>query len=320
MASSFKRKRSTVSVVEVVDSEEGRIQRHIQNLQSLISQHLGGEGEEELEEAFKGFVDAAAQERRDITKTLNDSRDSILKAHVDAASDLLADESLSNEEKAALLDDMKYKEQLLGGLLSGEQARQEDMFERFHLETSNRRMRKMKQRHTRDQNLNALVESGDATQTDRTAHQLQAEMDDQMEAQAHNLNVAYATKIAEAIAQEQNRLMDALAQAGRMTEDEADQFLASYEEEVQRIENGLRNELQKALAELEQKGKTTKEDRATKLFPFASPVSYYVRLLSKVLGVDSLTHLVILTRTAHPAILMAALELKLETVCYVEGA
>ena len=74
------------------------------------------------------------------------------------------------------------------------------------------------------------------------------------------------------------------------------------------------------LAELEQKGKKTKEDRATKLFPFASPVSYYVRLLSKVLGADSLTHLVILTRTAHPAILMAALELKLETVCYVEGA
>ena len=74
------------------------------------------------------------------------------------------------------------------------------------------------------------------------------------------------------------------------------------------------------LAELEQKGKTTKEDRTTKLFPFASPVSYYVRLLTKVLAADSLTHLVILTRTAHPSILMAALELKLEVVCYVEGA
>ncbi len=56
------------------------------------------------------------------------------------------------------------------------------------------------------------------------------------------------------------------------------------------------------------------------VFPFAFPVAYHGRTLDQVLGASSLTHLVVVTRTAHPGLLVAARQRGLEVICLLEGA
>ena len=56
------------------------------------------------------------------------------------------------------------------------------------------------------------------------------------------------------------------------------------------------------------------------LFPFASPLEHHSRILHQLMGATSFTHMVVLTRTAHPGLIVAARECKLETLVLVEGA
>ena len=56
------------------------------------------------------------------------------------------------------------------------------------------------------------------------------------------------------------------------------------------------------------------------LFPFSQPVAWYGKVLNSVLKAQSMTHLLVLTRTAHPALLAAGRECGLEVIALVEGA
>jgi len=60
---------------------------------------------------------------------------------------------------------------------------------------------------TREKTLDALIDSGDATLLDRAVHQLQADMDEKLDARVHELSIEYAQKSMEEVAQEQERLL-----------------------------------------------------------------------------------------------------------------
>ena len=53
------------------------------------------------------------------------------------------------------------------------------------------------------------------------------------------------------------------------------------------------------------------------IFPFARPVAMYRRILNDVMKASSLTHLVVLTRSAHPGLFIAGLDCHLEVVAFV---
>ncbi len=55
------------------------------------------------------------------------------------------------------------------------------------------------------------------------------------------------------------------------------------------------------------------------LFPFARPVSHYVGVLKNVCRAESASHLVLLSRTAHPAALVAGRECGLEVTAFFGG-
>ena len=55
------------------------------------------------------------------------------------------------------------------------------------------------------------------------------------------------------------------------------------------------------------------------LWPFASPVAAHAKVLVQVACASSLTHLVVLSRTAHPGLYVAARESKLEVIVLIEG-
>lgn len=89
---------------------------------------------------------------------------------------------------------------------------------------------------TREKTLDALIDSGDATLLDRAVHQLQADMDEKLDARVHELSVEYAHKSMEAVSQEQERLLQALTQAGELSPEDTEVMLEQYDKEVQKIE------------------------------------------------------------------------------------
>ena len=58
----------------------------------------------------------------------------------------------------------------------------------------------------------------------------------------------------------------------------------------------------------------------TNVFPFAQPISYHARLLDRLFSKSRISHLVVLTRTSHPAMYVAARGMGLEVVSLVAGA
>ncbi len=56
------------------------------------------------------------------------------------------------------------------------------------------------------------------------------------------------------------------------------------------------------------------------LFPFASPVAFHSQILHRVLNASRFSHMLILTRSAHPGLYVAARDCKLECLVFVEGA
>ena len=67
---------------------------------------------------------------------------------------------------------------------------------------------------TREKTLDALIDTGDATLLDRAVHQLQADMDEKLDARVHELSVEYAQKSMEEVAQEQERLLQVCVSPG----------------------------------------------------------------------------------------------------------
>ena len=57
--------------------------------------------------------------------------------------------------------------------------------------------------------------------------------------------------------------------------------------------------------------------KAVNIFPFASPITTHTRTLVQVLDAPSATHLLLLTRTAHPGLIVAAREHNLEVIAWV---
>ena len=64
-------------------------------------------------------------------------------------------------------------------------------------------------------------------------------------------------------------------------------------------------------------GEGPKKKRLVNIFPFARPVAMYRRILNDVMKASSLTHLVVLTRSAHPGLFIAGLDCHLEVVAFV---
>ena len=56
------------------------------------------------------------------------------------------------------------------------------------------------------------------------------------------------------------------------------------------------------------------------LFPFASPVAVHNRILNQVLRASSFSHAIILTRSSHPGLYLAARECNLQVVVMLEGS
>ena len=63
-----------------------------------------------------------------------------------------------------------------------------------------------------------------------------------------------------------------------------------------------------------------KKKTYTNVFPFAQPISYHARLLDRLFSKSRVSHLVVLTRTSHPAMYVAARGMGLEVVSLVAGA
>ena len=78
------------------------------------------------------------------------------------------------------------------------------------------------------------------------------------------------------------------------------------------------NTEQMMTGELDEEGKHGKYRR--NLFPFASPVEQHSRVLHQLVGATGFTHLIVLSRTAHPGLLVAARECKLEILALIEGS
>jgi hypothetical protein len=59
---------------------------------------------------------------------------------------------------------------------------------------------------------------------------------------------------------------------------------------------------------------------ATKIFCLAHPIAFYCKLFNDVLGARGARHCVLLTRTAHPAAIVAARRFGLSVTAYITGA
>ena len=55
------------------------------------------------------------------------------------------------------------------------------------------------------------------------------------------------------------------------------------------------------------------------LFPFASPVAVHSKVLHQVANASSLSHLIVLTRSAHPGLFIAGRQCKLEMIALIQG-
>ena len=93
--------------------------------------------------------------------------------------------------------------------------------------------------------------------------------------------------------------------------DNTDGDFEADEEDDQAEEDAVREGEEKIACE------GPKKKRLVNIFPFARPVAFYKRILNDVMKAGSLTHLVVLTRTAHPGVFIAGLESRLEVVAFV---
>ena len=235
--------RDDISTKANSDNFESALTKHVQKLNNLADQYRDEDDEDGTAEGLTGLVNQGEQEYRDMEHSLEEAHQQVMQVHVEAAREILAKDDIDDEAKARLIDGMAEKENQMTDLIDQEQARQIKHFEKVQLETANRRMRKLKQKQTRTRTLEELIDSGDATSTDEAAHQLSADMDEKMDARLNDLNLEYARKTSDAIAQEQARLLKALNQAGDLLPEDIDEMFDQYEKEVERIESKLRNEL-----------------------------------------------------------------------------
>ena len=233
------------------EDAEDLYNRLMRKLGKLAEQHRSDDDDEKLGEAFNTLIERTGQEFKDFQQSLEQSREEVMGPHLEAAREVLQDASLGEETRSKLLDDMGFKEGVLSDLIENENARELQKLEKMQIETANRRMRKMKQKQARERTLEALIESGDASATDRAVHQLQASMDEELEGNISDLNTEYTRKMKEEIAAEQARLRQALGAAGEIGPDVADGYVHAYDEEVEKIEARLRAELADKIADLE---------------------------------------------------------------------
>ena len=61
------------------------------------------------------------------------------------------------------------------------------------------------------------------------------------------------------------------------------------------------------------------DDRATNLFAYAAPLAVHKKVLSQICAVHARTHLIVLTRSAHPGLLVAGRSFGLKVVAFVDG-
>jgi hypothetical protein len=66
-------------------------------------------------------------------------------------------------------------------------------------------------------------------------------------------------------------------------------------------------------------GSKDKPGYIVELFPFAHPIAHYTRLLAEVAHGETAKHLFILTRTSHPAFLIAGRDARLEVCAFQVG-
>ncbi len=55
------------------------------------------------------------------------------------------------------------------------------------------------------------------------------------------------------------------------------------------------------------------------LFPYAAPLAVHTRLLTEVAQAHTRTHLLIVTRTAHPGLCLAGRQAGLKVIAYLDG-
>ena len=72
-------------------------------------------------------------------------------------------------------------------------------------------------------------------------------------------------------------------------------------------------------AEEGDKGQQEAGDRATNLFAYAAPLAVHRKVLSAIGAVQTRTHLVVLTRTAHPGLLVAGRGFGLKVIAFMAG-
>jgi len=250
--------------IKVKPLVEDTSDKHIAKLRQLADAHCGP-GDDDMREPIQNLVTVAEQEYKDIGKGIDESRRKVMQEHLDKAREVMADDSLDPDEKDKLLDQLSKAEEFIQNLLDQEQARQITHFEKVQLDTVNRRMRKMKQKQARQKTLDELVESGDASTTDKAVHQLQAGMDDQLQERLQKLHAEYSFKTSEAIAQEQSRLLAALGQIDELQDEDADKLFAQYDKEVEKIEAKLRSEQQHKVAEIERTHDDLRSRRSAEL-------------------------------------------------------
>ena len=246
------------------------VQKHCDRLHKLSENHRKDD-EEETTQAFDALTKAAEQQYRDTVSSIRKSRDQTAARIKTSAEEIFNDEALSQNGKTLLLEALGQKEALIMQLLEQEQTRQRKHFEAVQLESVNRCMRKMKQKQRRERTLHSLIESGDATSLDRTVHQLQAGMEEELEAILQKLKMEYMQKSIDAVTQEQQCFLDdMLAQKEVLGPDAEDQMLAQYDLKVHRIDAKIQQELNHKAAEMERHNDDAKSRKVQTLRETAS--------------------------------------------------
>jgi len=247
------------------------VQRHCDRLHKLSENHCRKDDEEKTTQAFEALTKAAEQQYRDTVSSIRDSREQIAARIKASAEEIFNDEALNQNGKTLLLDALGQKEALINQLIQQEQTRQRKHFEAVQLESLNRCMRKMKQKQRREKTLDSLIESGDATPLDRTVHQLQAGMEEELEASLQKLNIEYVQKSIDAMTQEQQRFLDEiLGQKEVLSPDAEDQMLAQYDLKVHSIESKIERERKDKAAERERHNDDAKSRKVQLLRETAS--------------------------------------------------
>ena len=62
-----------------------------------------------------------------------------------------------------------------------------------------------------------------------------------------------------------------------------------------------------------------KDDCATNLFAYAAPLAVHRKVLSLICAIHTRTHLIVLTRTGHPGLLVAGRGFGLKVIAFVDG-